>query len=127
VSFGLLQHLERWERPAAGSEPAASDAAQRCREFPRGAGGSAIPLVYPRAQLVKGTNGHIYVVTPDGTTVILREDAARELCEKYSEHSPNGTREFSLRLTFQIAAPVDDRPGHRPSDAKYRQDIARIA
>jgi len=132
VNFGLLQHLDRWERPATAPpsssemESAPSGGAHRCREFTRGNGGSAIPLVYKRAQLVKGLNGHIYVVSPDGTTLILSEDAAKELCDKYSEQSTNGAREFSLRLTFHIAAPVDN-PGHgllQSHSPKHRQDAA---
>ena len=107
VSFAGLQHLDRWERPATAlpPKPAADPASvSSCREFTRGAG---IPLDYRRAQLVKGNNGCVYVVSPDGTTIIFRDDSAKELCEKYLEQSRSDPRDFSIRLTLQVAAPSE--------------------
>ncbi len=111
VSFAVLQHLDRWERPATALPPkpaADPEPASSCREFTRGAGGAGIPLDCRRAQLVKGNNGCVYVVSPDGTTIIFRDDCAKELCQKYLEQSRNEPRDFSIRLTLQVAAPPEE-------------------
>lgn len=115
MRFALLEHLDRWEGPAKALPPkpvpepttAAGGGAKFYREFTRGACGSGIPLDYQRAQLVKG-NGCVYVVSRDGTTLIVRNESAKQLCDKYSEQSKSGAGEwdFCIRLTIQVAAPV---------------------
>jgi hypothetical protein len=143
VRFALLQHLDRWERPAEEFPPklalqsasGAGDGAQFCREFTRGACGGRIVLDYLRAQLVKGTNGCAYVVSPDGTTIIFSDQSAKQLCEQYSEQAKNGAQEwnFCIQLTFKIAPPVEGNNRHNCQELlqmlapKRRQDTARTA
>jgi hypothetical protein len=117
VKFAQLERLERWERQAEGLprnpvlEPASrlGSGAKLPRQFTRTTCGPQ------KAQLVKGTNGCVYVVSPDGTTVIFRDESAKQLTQTYSESNGEGKDwDFCLRLIFQIAPPVANSPGEKP-------------
>ena len=114
IRFSFLPYLERWQGPAEVLPPkpvetttAAGSGANVYREFARMISRPGVPLDYRRAQLLNGTDGCVYIVSPDGTTVIFRDDSARQLREKFSAQSANaGEWDFRVRLNIEIAAPV---------------------
>ena len=58
------------------------------------------------AQLLDATNGYVYVVSTDGTTLIFRNEAAKQLRQKYSEQSSAETWDLHIKLDIQIVKPV---------------------
>jgi len=62
-----------------------------------------------KAQLLNTTNGKVYVVSPDGTTLFFRDDVATQLRRKYLEQSNADVFEFQIQLNVQIAQPVAHR------------------
>ena len=65
-------------------------------------------LDYQRAQFVKGTDGCVYVVSTDGTTLIFRNESAKQLRHKHADQSKSGAGkwDFRIQLNIQIAAPI---------------------
>ena len=50
------------------------------------------------AQLLDAKNGYLYVVSTDGTTLVFRDEAAKQLRQTYSEQSSAETWDLHIKL-----------------------------